>query len=642
MINKTKLINEAISSGVKFILKNQKSDGGFESRTYSEQSPANFTVHRTVFFPALITLCLSSIQTPESHAVKKRIRNFLLKNRSQNWTFNYWAKGTDRKKEPMLPDDLDDTACALSAISLNPDGLSGKALALAVKNLIACEKNHGGPYFTWLSNQPSAKTIDLAVNSNIAYFLSLHKAFPEKLHTFLEENIIQNNLYSQYYLGKLPVIYFISRSYKGGRKDKIIKNILSTRTTIPQDNSLILSSLLNLGYRSRYIDKLADSIIKAQRKDGSWPASDFGIEKITNSTKHLSSSVELTTAFCIQALSLYSSYKNSLLTNKEENFARRVKQSITGLIKSQSNPLRSNLNYLFRSLGQDIDEIILLPFWMNEIADSGRKMKNQTLQLFSKSSCWGWMAYRIFDDILDNQNNSALLPAANWSMLQATKGYCGFKSSGKVKNLFFQTMEKVELANTWEQKYGRIANVSGSLNFKILSPAQKSLGAAIAPLAVALGTKSKLFNSIEKFFINYLSARQLNDDAHDWEQDLKNGLLTPVTKTLLNHCKSPIIEVHALDINQLRKIFWKNTLPTVADKIQILLNKAEDSLNSIPASFYKNRLFQLLSPLQLAVNDALTQRKQTIEFLKYYRAETKTSRRDLVIRASRSNRKNSE
>src|SRR3989344_5315036 len=121
-MNTDKNINESI----KFLLKNQKDNGSFLSLT--SLSPDNFkNAHecQSVFSTALILSCLNALDGNNSRellGIKQKAANFLLSQKSSNWSFNYWARGSRQAEEMPYPDDLDDTACALSALyKHNPD-----------------------------------------------------------------------------------------------------------------------------------------------------------------------------------------------------------------------------------------------------------------------------------------------------------------------------------------------------------------------------------------------------------------------------------------------------------------------------------------------------------------------------------------
>jgi hypothetical protein len=109
---------------------------------------------RTTFFPSLILLALSHFDQPEAQHIKRRTAQFLLKQKSDGWSFNYWDRKSAASRAQPYPDDLDDSFTALAALwHYQPTLIDGKALAAAAKLLIATERQEGGPYKTWLVDE---------------------------------------------------------------------------------------------------------------------------------------------------------------------------------------------------------------------------------------------------------------------------------------------------------------------------------------------------------------------------------------------------------------------------------------------------------------------------------------------------------
>src|SRR5207302_1646631 len=104
-------------------------------------------------------------------------------------------------------------------------------------------------------------------------------------------------------------------------------------------------------------------------------------------------------------------------------------------------------------------------------------------------------------------------------------------------------------------------------NYKQL--AQKSLGHGLGPFAVlfSLGYRknSPEIKNLLLFFTHYLIARQLNDDAHDWEKDLQLGHINAVCALIVKryqtkeHLSLPYDQV----VPQLQQVFWDEIIEDV-------------------------------------------------------------------------------
>src|SRR4030042_1676795 len=124
-------IKESIKRGMEFIAKEQLPDGGFFSlASFDPNDFSNAKKCPAVFSTALILQNLNELgeslatgktsPTPLRMGIVKNIKDkaaeFLLNQKSENWTFNYWARDAKEAKEMPYPEDMDDTSCALSAL----------------------------------------------------------------------------------------------------------------------------------------------------------------------------------------------------------------------------------------------------------------------------------------------------------------------------------------------------------------------------------------------------------------------------------------------------------------------------------------------------------------------------------------------
>ncbi len=603
---KPRSITRALALGIKFIQNRQNINGQFKNQG-------------TIFYHALVFLSLSDLRIPRTDEVIKRLGKFLAKHKSLTWSFNYWVNPSEHPLSERYPDDWDDTACVLAALSQSNKPLSGEALACAIKNLTALEENKGGPYFTWIIADKSAQELDIVVNSNIAYFLSLYNAFPKGLHDFLRKKISRGQFSSPYYVGKLPVLYFLSRGIKTKNGTKLIGYLNSKEISPknPQEVALRVCALLNLKFPTGKLKKDIGYLVSRQKNDGSWEAEAFGVERILNGKKYFSACNIFTTALCLEALNKYSQSLRKEDDDKEKRFYSQAVHLAQKRIGSQPRELRELLLSALSCLLVDCPDkdIVLLPFWTNYILKPKKRITRKILLQLAEANLYGWMAYRIYDDLLDNQGLAKTLPAANWSFLHLCQPYLSLGIiNSKISRIFSLTLEKIEAANAWEQTYSRLPT------FKRSPPlAQKSFGAALpALIPLLLGQSPSSYRQMEKFFWNYLSARQLNDDAHDWREDLSRGQVNFAAALLLAKFKKRPLGLPE-DLTALQKLFWHKILPLVAQKTENHLKLARDSLKQLPVGKYHHRLENMLLVLEQATLAARKGRAQTVEFLEHYK-----------------------
>lgn len=111
----------------------------------------------------------------------------------------------------------------------------------------------------------------------------------------------------------------------------------------------------------------------------------------------------------------------------------------------------------------------------------------------------------------------------------------------------------------------------------------------------------------------YCAARQLNDDIHDWEDDLSNGRITYVSSLLLRQAHIKPGE-HLLQelMPKLRKIFWdselENMLITAHNMAQSAKQEFVTKLGVAPDSPF---LDVTVVPIIIATSKALHDLKRT-------------------------------
>jgi hypothetical protein len=120
------------------------------------------------------------------------------------------------------------------------------------------------------------------------------------------------------------------------------------------------------------------------------------------------------------------------------------------------------------------------------------------------------------------------------------------------------------------------------------------------------------------FFRHYLIARQLNDDAHDWEADLKLGQVNAVGCLVLKKARVR----RALSLTQiapqLQPVFWNTVIVEVCHLIFHHLGQAKQALHASKLITQPAILENLLTKYEVAAHEALREREKTLEFLAAY------------------------
>lgn len=629
-------MSDTLDKALAFLTKNQQQNGGFISYSSSDLSDITRTkqTYMTTFFPSLILSCLAGMQSTAAHELKQSITTYLLGQKSTHWSFNYWDRTSKHAAELPYPDDLDDTFCALIAIQQhNPKLLNGKVLASITKLLMQTEQAPGGPYRTWLVSEKADTVwhdIDLAVNANIAYFLKLQHVDLPGLETFIDDKIKRRKLLTSYYPKSIMLLYFISRSYKGQYIDDLIGLLVAYKPQNILETALKLTSLLRLGYTKSRLETLASSILKSQLPDGSWRSYAFCIDPSLAGQTHYAGSPSLTTAFCIEALTLYRAHDEqpAMANDKRyEMIVRAARQKIVRVIQPELK--QETLVVLENTLASDNDQqIVLLPWYVAQGTRANPPQK--TLKQLALASLWGWTAYTILDDFLDGDGDKVQLPSALFCMRQLIETlHAIMPRNSAFQHEVSNILNKLDAANAWEVSHCRVHIQDGIAHIKQLPDydnywqlADRSLGHTIAGLGVlyAAGFHDARLNALRNFFRHYLIARQLNDDAHDWQEDLLSGHINAVgVKILTTWSKDSSKQLENLQLEQeigmLQRIMWEDTIVGICGDIQKHITLARRALRPQSTGFSPEIFESMLLPLEASTKKALGVRQQAKDFI---------------------------
>jgi len=600
----------------------QEKDGGFASETSQQQVPFQAdTIRHTTFFTATILNCLAEL--PRSRMrdnLQKKGANFLLSERSSTWSWNYWSGRGKTEEMRLYPDDLDDTFLALSALwGYKKELVTAEALVACTKLLISLEVSAGGPYRTWLVPSSAAATwqdTDIAVNANVAFFLVRQEVRPLGLLNFLYEAVASGDALSRYYPSKILSYYYLSRCSLGPNINaQIAKEILLLHHPEAQwGNALLtaaaLSTLSRCGIEGKVIKQGRKYLLTAQQNH-QWKAESFCLDPAEKGETRYAGAEAVTIAFCLEAL--YLTNPTSLV---EDAYLLTGRAEILKTIGERTADLDPSLKEILLKVGGKISgldtqiPILTLPHMVERAL--GKKSTASLLNQLGMANLYGWIAYSIFDDFLDGEGNPLALPAAIWALREMRYLFAHNIPNESFQKYIQTVLDNLDSANTWEQREARFIGLVlpkklpryGNYNHL----AARSFGHALPALAVltfqGIDIESVDGKALIQFFHHFLIARQLNDDAHDWEVDLLSGQLTAVVCMLLQ---------------ALKKFFWEDTIEHVIQKISYHCSMARKALRQVKVFKEPAHLLKMLEPLEHAVTTVQSERQKTLEFIDVYK-----------------------
>jgi hypothetical protein len=635
-------IESGLRRGIHFIATQQRADGGFDSFSSSSQHDfARAFRYQTIFVPALMLAALTALQTPESKKVRQKLAAYLLEQKGPHGAFNYWAKDAPERQTMPYPDDLDDTFCALIGLWLHDSTCIDQAiLASTVKILLATETSVGGPYKTWLKAPDGAASwqdVDLAVNSNIAYFLNLVSEPLPNLMALMDGVITTKRLHSPYYPSEYQLLYYVSRAYRGMNAEGLggLVRALQPKTALQYALAITARLRLNI-YDGTGV--LVRHLLALQQADGSWPAEAFCIDPARKSVTHYNGAPALTTALALEALALYQGFvqadtSHQLVATKSiyPNLQTQVLQLAQKQTASLGSDLRSQLLRSLQVVMQSDNGSEILELAPAFAGSSGIALKTPDILHLSLANLYGWVAYTIYDDFLDDEGNPELLSIANVAMRKSLQNFrTVLPNNIAFQELVQETFDRMDSANMWEITHCRFTVKGIKIHVGTLPQygnlqklAERSLGHTLAPMAVLMAKStddnSKIATMLQKSLRHYLIAKQLNDDAHDWQEDMQKGHITYVVAEVLRQANIQAGE-HKLEalLSKLQKQFWHTVLPDICRTMQRQVRLSRQTLKLVEGLQTDNIIGRLLDGIDASIAETLRTQSEAIKFLEHY------------------------
>jgi hypothetical protein len=600
----------------------QQRDGSFNMLCSIDTDFGRQQSHKNNFVTSIIALALTDV--PGAEKIRQKAAAYLQKQIKASGAVNYWPNKSKESRTRPYPDDLDDTFCTYAVLAASGRLVDGKQLAKAVKLLTSLEQKVGGPYKTWVVSKKSSKAwqdVDLAVNANIAHFLKTQGIILPKLRAFFEKKIKENDFSSPYYAGAFPVIYFLARSYDGVLKPDLIKYILSHQKQGDWggvlNTALAICALRNLGYEGT---TLAQGLRKlGQTKLAPEP---FHIDLTKDDVKYYAGSKALTSAIVLEALRNTPTARESRISYQErENEVLNAFWKIFAKRKDIQPQLKQELSFVLDSHSKT--EIILLPYLFSlSLKNSVPHKKVIALCLVS---LLGWMAYRIYDDFLDEEGEPKRLPLANIFLKRLTYILNELELDSEADAIWPEILDRVDYANWLEISRLRSEKPKLSALPKELVIG-KSIGHSIGSLLVyhlslsksGKNGRRKQVAELGSFFEHYLYARQVSDDLHDWEKDFKQGQLNPVSWWLLRKIGRKYEAKSRGLMLEMREVFLKQGLVYFGKQMLGELAQAKKNLDRLSGLKEKTHLLQLLHSLERVADKCVNEGAQARDFVVEY------------------------
>lgn len=627
-------VDRATAKAVVYLQSVQAEDGFFMTYVSSGRGFNQARELPTTFGPALILTALAHIEVAVE--VRDKLAAWLIGQKNADWSFNYWAQGAQERSMRPYPNDLDDTCCALIGLYLHdPKLIDSSCLASVVRLLIATEQEAGGPYKTWLVPKTSPKIwqdVDLAVNVNVAYLLWLVAEPLPHLYELMEQAILNKIYQSSYYPIELLIMYYLARAYRGPAAAELGKQILQLQSdghwATPGQTALALSAMRELGVRES--STAVDYLLSHQKIDGSWPAEPLWLDEIQGGHNMYAGSSALTTALVLQALN---TPQKILSPPKTRDLAvRQIAAKARRRLRQLDKPLRQQSLAMLESILQSTSapEIVHLPQFFSASLAQTPWLPKVFYDRLSLANIFGWMAYTIYDDFLDDEGEPGKLSIANLAMRESLAQFAQALPQAEFQAKVWRTFDRIDAANAWEvancrfEIDGKTLHIAKVPHYKsVLFLAERSVGHVLTPLAVLVASGLQLEDPrvqwFEKGFCHYLAARQLHDDLHDWQQDFTNGQASYVVAYLLKKVGGVAgRQSQSQQQSRMERHFWHAGLPKLCKTLsrQLVLSRRAFKKSTLLKS--NSPLHSLLDKLEATIKHTLEEQQKAQEFLRVY------------------------
>lgn len=245
-----------------------------------------------------------------------------------------------------------------------------------------------------------------------------------------------------------------------------------------------------------------------------------------------------------------------------------------------------------------------------------------------------WTAFIIYDDFWDKDEKAdpALLPVANFFARSHSEFFSVYATKDQeFIKLFNNLMKELDDANVWEITNCHYQVFDSNLNLfkklpnygdytkKYLPASGHILGPLILLLKFGCDMKGKDIKNLIFYFKHLLIAMQINDDMHDFEEDLRRGNISIVVKMILKNiypnCKKINLEK---EMGKLKEIFWFKTLPVASSAVLENTEKAKKYLKKIKSFNDVQYLENLIYFSENSARKALFEQKESIKFIKEF------------------------
>jgi len=322
---------------------------------------------------------------------------------------------------------------------------------------------------------------------------------------------------------------------------------------------------------------------------------------------------------------------------EEDELIQRIRVAAKEMVGGSSPEIAdAAMHVIDRTVQGNPDRQMSLMAWYvrQSLGRAGAEFSDSQVIAFGLANICFWTAFIIYDDFWDEDEAAepGLLPVANLLARHYIDffSHTGAPDSG-FRAFFHTTMDALDGANAWEMNHcrmkvaGQIVQIPettpdyGDYSIKYHPAAGHVLGPVSMLLELGYRIDSDEVAQFIEYAKHYLIAMQLNDDMHDWKEDLQRGHISTTVAALLTALKEHQKEkndIHLVDdMDMLDHLFWFDVLPSLCISVIEHVDAARKALSNLHFLEDIAPLEQFIVRNERIAREALAEQERTVAFL---------------------------
>lgn len=284
--------------------------------------------------------------------------------------------------------------------------------------------------------------------------------------------------------------------------------------------------------------------------------------------------------------------------------------------------------------GNPDKQMSLMALSMREaLGGEGNDFDDEFIARLGLANVFFWTAFIIYDDFWDEDEaaDPGLLPVANLFAREYTDFFSSLLPGSGFRAFFHALMDKLDAANAWEiaacrmRREGRVVRLPermpeyGDYGIKFYPAGGHVMGPVAMLVASGRPVDSSAAADLVEYFKHYLVAMQLNDDTHDWKEDLERGHISTAVAELLRAWRARHPERDEIrldeDMPELERLFWFEALDPLCAAILSHTEKARRALGRLSFLAHPAPLEAFIDRNEQSAYEAMRERERGDAFL---------------------------